>query len=204
MPDPIFERAIARRDTALREAQEWQMFIERYQQLAGGPSSSEVTPVREAQRALSPDTALAQTIYLATEALEEAGRPMTLAALYEAVSARGLAFTGANPRDNLGARLYNSKQFVSLGKKTGWWFKDRPVPEAPEEATLIDKANHNAARVPSILCETVSSVALLPCSSGSKSTVHAPWSSVVTQKETPNSDQLFGVPKTNGHAPAVN
>jgi hypothetical protein len=203
MPDMILDSAIARREAALREAQEWHQFIVRYQQLAEALPSTPNVEAPRPRREFDPETEIAKTVAAVAEALEEAARPLPLADLYKEVTMRGIVFSGANPKDNLGARLYNSKQFKSLGKKTGWWFTNRPLPEMTKEANPSDSPNNNVARAPAILSETVSSIALLPCANGARPTVHAPWDSVV-KGETPNSSELFGAPKTTGHLPAVN
>ncbi len=58
---------------------------------------------------------------------------MPLDPLFNEVTRRGLEVGGKKPKDNYGARLYNSGCFRSISKKTGWWFKDRPLPEASDE-----------------------------------------------------------------------
>jgi hypothetical protein len=75
---------------------------------------------------------LAKTIAVVDAVLDERGRPVLLHDLYDEVTRRGLSITGKSPRANLGARLSNSGKYVSVNKKTGWWFKDRPYPESDE------------------------------------------------------------------------
>ena len=139
MADPILERAFAKRDAALREAAEWEAFIGRYRQLAEEPAqadNSNRTPSpqrRPIERELPPDSELAKTIAITEAVLDERGHPMPLDSLFNEVTKRGLEIGGKKPKDNYGARLYNSGRFRSISKKTGWWFKHRPLPEASDE-----------------------------------------------------------------------
>ncbi|HEV2098062.1 MAG TPA: hypothetical protein VGR45_03950 [Stellaceae bacterium] len=138
MADPILERALAKRDAALREAADWEAFIGRYRQLAEEPAqarNSDQTPPpqrRPIERELAPDSELAKTIAITEAALEERGHPMPLDLLFNEVTKRGLGIGGKKPKDNYGARLYNSGRFRSISKKTGWWFKHRPLPASEE------------------------------------------------------------------------
>jgi len=59
----------------------------------------------------------------------------------------------------LRARLYNSGRFRSISKKTGWWFKHRPLPEQSDEddnTTTIKEAPNSghcsARRRPMVHC----------------------------------------------------
>src|SRR5260370_2211479 len=135
MVDKILEQAFVKRDAALREAAEWESFIQRYRQLA---KQSEDSPRKQSRsspvdRELAPDSELAKTIAITGEILNERGRPMPLDALFNEAAIRGLDVGGKKPKDNYGARLYNSGRFRSISKKTGWWFKDRPLPDAADE-----------------------------------------------------------------------
>jgi|GEM_PF-3558028 hypothetical protein len=155
MASAILKKAKARRDAALQEAHMWEEFIRRYKELKETPlhiasplfaiSQAEPSPPMSApeperqcpaEPAPPPDSELAKTIAVVDAVLGERGRPVLLRELYDEVTRRGLAIPGKSPRANLGARLYNSGRYVSLDKKTGWWFKDRPFPtrafNAPE------------------------------------------------------------------------
>jgi hypothetical protein len=161
MADKILERALAKRDAALREAAEWETFIQRYRQLAEKPLEDSAHPAaqqsrsRPVDRELPPDSELAKTITITEAILKERGRPMPLDALFNEVTTRGLNIGGRKPKDNYGARLYNSGRFLSISKKIGWWFKDRPLPdvldepsqstETPNSGTLFGAPKTNGA-----------------------------------------------------------
>lgn len=150
MAASILKRARERRDAAFREAHMWEEFIRRYEELRKAPiaptlfamleagssaragaapggdgSPIEGTPPRESE--------MAKTIALVDAVLDERGRPMLLHDLYNEITRRGLAISGKFPRANLGSRLSNAGKYISLNKKTGWWFKDRPCPISPFE-----------------------------------------------------------------------
>jgi hypothetical protein len=144
--DSILKKAKAKRDAALQEAQVWEEFIRRYEELREIPphiasalsvmpelglsspaAAPERAPRRPGERTPPPDSELAKTIAVVDAVLDEHGRPVLLQDLYDEVTRRGLAISGKFPRANLGARLYNAGKYVSV-KKTGWWFKDRPLP----------------------------------------------------------------------------
>jgi hypothetical protein len=139
MADSILKKAKAKRDAALQEVRVWEEFIHRYQELreipphiasalSALPELEFSTPDRRAgERTPPPDSELAKTIAIVDAVLDEHGRPVLLQDLYNEVTRRGLAISGKFPRANLGARLYNAGKYVSV-KKTGWWFKDRPLP----------------------------------------------------------------------------
>jgi len=139
MTDRILERAVARRDAALREAAEWEAFIARYQQLAGDrvetrqPGKDSLPRRRPIERELPPHSELAKTIAATEAVLNGYGHPLPLEQLFNEVTKSGLVVGGQKPKDNYSARLYNSGCFRSLGKKTGWWFKDRPLPGSQED-----------------------------------------------------------------------
>lgn len=131
MAESIIERATARRNAALREVAEWDAFIRRYQELAVDEQHGTAVPQRQGgpvERQLPPDSELGKTVALVDAILTERGQPMTLSELFAEVTRRGFHVSGDKPRDNLGARLYNSGKYKSFGKRVGWWFKDRPRP----------------------------------------------------------------------------
>lgn len=159
MADSILRKAKARRDAALHEAHIWEEFIRRYMELKETPlhiaSPLFATPApeieappqtvapapesrRPAERTPPPESELAKTIAVVDAVLDERGRPVLLQDLYNEVTRRGLAIAGKSPRANLGARLYNAGKYVSLDKKTGWWFKDRPFPAHAFDAPHSD------------------------------------------------------------------
>ncbi|MBV8888119.1 MAG: hypothetical protein JO305_00450 [Alphaproteobacteria bacterium] len=135
MPDAILEKAKAKRDASLREAERWSDFIRQCEELRADADAtpqqaprSVARPRRDAQRSLPEDSELAKTIAMVDAVLDAFGRPVPLSELYNAVTKSGLIIHGKRPRDVLGARLYNSNRYRSQGKQTGWWFKDRPIP----------------------------------------------------------------------------
>ncbi len=152
MADSMLKKARARRDAALQEAHIWEEFIRRYKELketplhiaaplfaapeieapppAAAPQDAPKDPIEDTP---PPDSELAKTIAVVDAVLDERGRPVLLHDLYDEVTRRGLSITGKSPRANLGARLSNAGKYVSVNKKTGWWFKDRPYPESDDE-----------------------------------------------------------------------
>ncbi|HZU91385.1 MAG TPA: hypothetical protein VE993_19190 [Stellaceae bacterium] len=154
MADSILKKARARRDAALQEAHIWEEFIRRYEELKATPApaapplfampdieASLQAAVREREnkrldgRTPPPDSELAKTIAVVDAVLDERGQPVLLHELYDEVTRRGLAISGKSPRANLGARLSNAGKYVSLDKKTGWWFKDRPCPAGASDTS---------------------------------------------------------------------
>lgn len=156
MAASILRRARERRDAALREAHMWDEFIRRYEELIKAPPQTaptlfamrEADPPRAAappqerrpadERAVPSDSEMAKTIALVDAVLDERGRPVQLHDLYNEVTRRGLSIAGRFPRANLGARLSIAGKYVSVDKKTGWWFKDRPCPVGAFAAPPID------------------------------------------------------------------
>ncbi len=132
--EPILERAIAKRDAALREAAEWNTFIKRYQQLAGiapdHTQSPDLARKAPSEHEIPSDSELGKTIETVEAILNEWERPVRLSELYDEVTKRGLVVGGKDPKGNFGARLWGSGRFRSISKSTGWWFKDRPWPPA--------------------------------------------------------------------------
>jgi hypothetical protein len=156
MAASILKRARERRDAALREAHMWEEFIRRYEELRKAPPPAaptlfamrEADPPRAAvhqrerrpadERAVPSDSEMAKTIALVDAVLDERGRPVQLHDLYNEVTRRGLSIAGRFPRANLGARLSIAGKYVSMDKKTGWWFRDRPCPAGAFNAPPID------------------------------------------------------------------
>jgi hypothetical protein len=157
MADSILKRARAKRDAALQEAHVWEEFIRRYEELKATPAPAApplfTMPDIEASlraavhrhererpggRTPPPGSELAKTIAVVDAVLDERGQPVLLHDLYDEVTRRGLAISGKSPRANLGARLSNAGKYVSLDKKTGWWFKDRPCPAGAFDAAHSD------------------------------------------------------------------
>lgn len=157
MAASILKRAKERRDAALREVHMWEEFIRRYQELR--EASPHIAPTlfamldaespppaaahkrdsrRPIERMLAPDGEMAKTIALVDTVLDERGRPVLLQDLYNEVTRRGLSISGRFPRANLGAMLSSAGKYISLNKKTGWWFKDRPCPVGAFNAPQSD------------------------------------------------------------------
>lgn len=168
MAASILRKARERRDAALHEAHMWEEFIRRYEELRKVPPHTAPTllamleaklPPADAhdgerrgasQRTPPPDSEMAKTIALVDAVLDEHGRPMLLHDLYNEITRRGLAIAGKSPRANLGSRLSNAGRYVSVNKKTGWWFKDRPFPLGPfETAPADDERQGEDASAPS-------------------------------------------------------
>jgi hypothetical protein len=159
MAASILKRAKERREAALREVRMWEEFIRRYEELRQAPAhiapslfamleagsvpraqEHEGEQRRSLERTPPPDSEMAKTIALVDAVLDERGRPMLLHDLYDEITRRGLAISGKFPRANLGSRLSNAGKYVSVNKKTGWWFKDRPFPVGPFDAAQGDDA----------------------------------------------------------------
>jgi hypothetical protein len=168
MADSILKKARARRDAALQEAHIWEEFIRRYKELKETPlhmasplfaapqtaapppaAAPPDEPRLPSERTPPPDSELAKTIAVVDAVLDERGRPVLLHDLYDEVTRRGLSITGKSPRANLGARLSNAGKYVSVNKKTGWWFKDRPYPaRARDVAQSDDEPKDSDAKKP--------------------------------------------------------
>lgn len=167
MAASILKKARERRDAALHEARMWEEFIRRYEELreasphiaptlfamldaksaprsAAGENGSEPA----SGRVLPPESEMAKTIALVDAVLDERGRPVQLNDLYAEITRRGLAISGKFPRANLGARLSSAGKYVSVNKKTGWWFKDRPCPDGALETAHGDDAAPDETRAP--------------------------------------------------------
>lgn len=162
MAASILKRAKERRDAALREVHMWEEFIRRYEELRQAPphiaptlfamleagsapraGGQEGEGRRSLDRTPPPDSEMAKTIALVDAVLDERGRPMLLHDLYNEITRRGLAIAGKFPRANLGSRLSNAGKYVSVNKKTGWWFKDRPFPVGPFNASQTDEESRD-------------------------------------------------------------
>lgn len=168
MAASILKKARERRDAALHEARMWEEFIRRYEELReasphiaptlfamldakSAPRSGgrEDAPERTAGPALPPESEMEKTIALVDAVLDERGRPVQLHDLYAEITRRGLAISGKFPRANLGARLSSAGKYISINRKTGWWFKDRPCPAgAFEGAHDEDAAPEDEVRAP--------------------------------------------------------
>lgn len=157
MADAVLERAFAKRDAALREAAEWETFIQRYRQLVEGDDlpmqgdtpGRQARGVRSSDRELPLDSELSKTITAVEEVLNDRGCPMPLGKLFDEVMRRGLNIGGANPRGNFGARLFNSGRFRSINKKDGWWFKDQPIPtDLQRKASELQRAEKSGDTSP--------------------------------------------------------
>ena len=87
----------------------------------------------------------------AYEIIEERGRPIPTGELFNALTARGIAFTGNAPLKNLCTLLSKSERLesVQFGPSArddrGWWFKDRPIPNKHEKgpAALTTGPSHS-------------------------------------------------------------
>lgn len=149
MADPIFEKAIAKRDAAQRIVDKWTTFIEAYRELTGDAHNAAVLKVphhgrltdramprtRPDRRDLPVNSELGKTVAITDSVLNEIGHPLPLDTLFNEVTRRGFVVTGQKPKENYSARLYNSGRYRSLGKKEGWWFRDRPWPLSQEPPT---------------------------------------------------------------------
>ena len=72
-----------------------------------------------------------RTANAAWEAIVDASRPLSLGEIEAAVVAAGVPLGGTeNPRNVIGARLYNSKRFISTPH--GYWLADEPLPSTSE------------------------------------------------------------------------
>ncbi|MGH7040460.1 MAG: hypothetical protein ACREE1_20260 [Stellaceae bacterium] len=159
MAASILKKARERRDAALHEVRMWEEFIRRYEELREAsphiaPTLFAMLDAKSAPRtggranapepasgpALPPESEMAKTIALVDAVLDEHGRPVQLHDLYAEITRRGLAISGKFPRANLGARLSSAGKYISINKKTGWWFKDRPCPAGAFETARGDEA----------------------------------------------------------------
>jgi hypothetical protein len=77
------------------------------------------------------------SIGAATKALQEAGRPMTIHELVEAVQRLGFEFVGTAKKPARALAVYLNKPkgkspivSIWIDNKPHWWFRDQPVPGA--------------------------------------------------------------------------
>jgi len=89
-------------------------------------------------------------------ALQDAGKPLQVVPLMEAVRERGVEVKGADPLANFRSTLSRDERFVSFRREGQylWWFKDMMVPmetgadllaETPAPSHSNDKENRHAA-----------------------------------------------------------
>jgi len=111
-------------------------------ELSGGPVGVRISSTRP-PLAQTPYTIRAArlgrltAIGAATKALREAGRPMTIHELVEAVQRLGFEFKGSakSPPSALGTYLSKPKErspivSIWIDNKPYWWFRDQPIPGA--------------------------------------------------------------------------
>ena len=67
-------------------------------------------------------------------ALQNAGKPLTIAELIKELSEAGVTVGGANPKINLSSTLSRDERFVSMkwNNSACWWLADRQPPEDAE------------------------------------------------------------------------
>jgi hypothetical protein len=117
--------------------------------MAEAPSAQRVEArARSRVVATSKPTVTDLTADAVERAIDEANMPISLADAERAVTEAGVPMPETdNPRNVIGARLYNSKRFVSL-QGVGWWFKDRPLPGHSNSASIDANENGEAEASP--------------------------------------------------------
>lgn len=126
MDDPTRQRALERRDAALREAAEWEAFIRRYDDLQEeGPVAAPVVQVQQhrASRAIvGMPGRLSETRRIAEEIIRERGRPVATRDLLVELERRGVEVGGKDPFATLSARLTRAPTLVGT-RGVGWSLK---------------------------------------------------------------------------------
>ena len=123
---PILQRALERRDAALREAAEWDAFIRRYEDLqTESPVAAPLVPLDqkpERQGASSASGRITETERVAAEIIKEAGRPVTTRDLLVELERRGVEVGGKHPFSTLSARLTRAPTLTGT-RGVGWSLK---------------------------------------------------------------------------------
>jgi HB1, ASXL, restriction endonuclease HTH domain len=119
---------------------EYQAVRKTLAELSGGPVKVSLEKPDSAEIPYRPVTVRLgrlTSIGAATKALREAGRPMTIHELVEAVQRYGFEFTGSakSPASALAVYLSKPKErspivSIWIDNKPYWWFRDQPVPGA--------------------------------------------------------------------------
>ena len=92
-----------------------------------------------APKVRQPSPVTVQTREAVRALLEERGAPVKLRELLSEVLRRGIPVGGKNAVATLAARLSNADEFRSI-RGVGWWFTDKPLPNAQPE---LDEAEGN-------------------------------------------------------------
>lgn len=124
--DPIRQRALERRDTALREAEEWEAFIRRYDDLQdespGAPPVVRVDQHGVPRAVVGMSGRVSETERVAAEIIRERGRPVGTRDLLAELERRGVEVGGKDPFSTLSARLTRAPTLVGT-RGIGWSLK---------------------------------------------------------------------------------
>lgn len=125
--DPILQRAQERRDAALREAREWEAFIERYHDLRMDEAPS--TPVIRTDPTAAPryipalSGRISETERVAAEIIKERGRPVPTREILIELERRGVEVGGKEPFSTLSTRLSRASTIIGT-RGIGWSLKE--------------------------------------------------------------------------------